>query len=369
MTTKPPFDYLQTYKESVISVSIEHFESCVNLLQGEPFDLHKFLELTSYIELLVLYDKFNVLGPNNETLKNLSPNTTTLLTGNLTIGVGLSWLPYEGKHQALGHAFLNQPSRISKSIYFTKYFFHALSDEHDAAIPYHVPLEALQTYLDAVQIEKSHHVYSLLFKAYAELSNSLRKEFEELQQYLKTNTVFVPPIMAMVLERASKPEDIVEIALELKDRFRPLREAFKEYEYKIGDPSLSLKNSLHAIKELKHSLEQLTSDQNTGNFIVSEWRDGLSLLPDSDSLESIDTGLTKVFLGKPLEWIVNRIKNRKIIGLFNLKKEFLNIQDYHRLIRKVFSHELKEQELKEAEQYWSAIDRLLHADSRLNLNK
>jgi hypothetical protein len=82
-------------------------------------------------------------------------------------------------------SFHHDLSLIDNSINLGDIFFHALVDEKEFSIPFHVPIETLGKYLDAVQIEKSHQIYSLLFKAYGELSGALRKEVEELQQFLK----------------------------------------------------------------------------------------------------------------------------------------------------------------------------------------
>jgi hypothetical protein len=119
--------------------------------------------------------------------------------------------------------------------------------------------------------------------------------------------------MALILSRCSEPANIIDLTLEMKEKLRPLRQAFKEYENKFREPSASLKGSLRAAKDLKRSVEQLKLvEPKNGEYILSEWRDGLSLLPDLDSLESSDTGLMKFFLSKPAEWVVNRIKTESL---------------------------------------------------------
>jgi hypothetical protein len=368
MSTKRINVAIHPPEDSAISVCIQHFDTCTGLLQGEAFDFHKFLELTSYVESFVLYDKLNVLKVDLKNISNrLSPFTLELIKNN-SVFTDLEHriVALEGKYERLFYAFEGKTSVINNSIELGELFLEATADEQYFSIPYHVPIETLGTYLDAVQIEESYQVYSLLFKAYSEMSGALRKDFEELQHYLKSNTIFVPPIMAMILSRCSVPANFFEVMLDMKERFAPLRKAFKEYEDKICDPSASLRDSLRAAKELKSSVDQLRLvEQRNSEFILSEWRDGLSLLPDINSLESVDTGLTKFFLGKPMEWLANRIKNRKIIGLFNLKKEFLNLREYNLLIKKLFSHELKQEDVEECALYWSAIDRLVHADKRI----
>ncbi len=363
VNTHPP-------EESAVSISIEHFDACLKLLDGEEFDFRKFLELTSYIESYVLYDKVNILKTQRflapKPSLTLSPSTLSLVQSNSILTQIDFGMVSGDRVESIIFSFNHELSLIDNSINLGEIFFHALVDEKEFSIPYHIPIEALGRYLDAVQIEKSHQIYSLLFKAYGEMSESLRKEIEELQQFLKTNTVYVPPIMALILDRCSEPANIVELTLEMKEKLRPLRQAFKEYENKFRDSSVSLKDSLTAAKELKRSVEQLRLvEPKNGEYILSEWRDGLSLLPDLDSLESSDTGLTKFFLGKPAEWIANRIKNRKLITLFNLKKEFLNIQEYHQLIKKVFSYDITEQDVQACSHYWASIDRLVQADKRI----
>jgi len=363
VTTHPP-------EESAISISLEHFDACLRLLEDDKFNFHKFLELTSYVESFVLYDKVNILKTPkfmaSKPSQNLSPFTLSLVQSNSILTQVNFGMVSGDRVESIIFSFHHDLSLIDNSINLGDIFFHALVDEKEFSIPFHVPIETLGKYLDAVQIEKSHQIYSLLFKAYGELSGALRKEVEELQQFLKTNTVYVPPIMALILSRCSEPANIIDLTLEMKEKLRPLRQAFKEYENKFREPSASLKGSLRAAKDLKRSVEQLKLvEPKNGEYILSEWRDGLSLLPDLDSLESSDTGLMKFFLSKPAEWVVNRIKNRKLMMLFNLKKEFLNIREYHQLIKKVFSYELTDEDVQACSHYWASIDRLVQADRRI----
>lgn len=345
---------------SVTTICIEHFDKCLGLLQGDEFDFSKFIELSAYLELGILYDSLSCRFASGRNFDELSPLAHELEREHLFSSLAVKTFGiYEGREERIITAVTDKTSSIDPGIKWSGFFWNALADEHSLRIPFHVPFETIETYLDAVQIERSHRIYTLLFQSYAQLSTSLRTQIEELQRYVGSETVFIPPLMTLLLKKCSRPADIPYEFLEMRQRFRVVRESFKEYEETIGDQTVPLEKSIKAINELKRSLTRLTSDEpdRTG-MIISEWRDGLSLLPDLDSLEDIDTNLAKILLKKPAEWIVNRIRNRKLIRLFDLKNDFLRTEGYFQLISKVFDYQLKSDDIEQSTHALSAADQL-----------
>jgi len=189
-----------------------------------------------------------------------------------------------------------------------------------------------------MRYEKSLRTYALLLSAYQELSNSLRKDLGNYEEYIGTRVLFIPPILSIILSRSSRPSDIPEVFLELREQFKDLREYLRVYQHNLRDRKQPIGKSLKAVDELEKSLKKLSKrHKETGTLLISEWHDALSLLPDASSLEDIDTSITKLILKKPIEWAVHKIRNRKLMPLFNLRRDFYKIKDYTHLIQKVFA--------------------------------
>jgi hypothetical protein len=62
-----------------------------------------------------------------------------------------------------------------------------------------------------------------------------------------------------------------------------------------------------------------------------------------------------------LEWVIERIRNRKLLRLFALRHQFLGIRDYANLIGRVFSYELSREDERLFTQYAAAAQRLARA--------
>ena len=93
-------------------------------------------------------------------------------------------------------------------------------------------------------------------------------------------------------------------------------------------------------------------------MVVSEWHEGLSLFPDLDSIETIDTSISKIVLKRPIEWLVHKIRNRRFMPLFNLKQNFFRTRVYTRLIDKVFGVKIKESDYIDHYNIGKAFNRL-----------
>jgi hypothetical protein len=82
-----------------------------------------------------------------------------------------------------------------------------------------------------------------LWRAYQRLSGAMHDHIKELENRGKPTEVFVPPISALILKKATAPRDIPEITFEFRKKLTPVREAFCEYERAVRDQDVSLEES------------------------------------------------------------------------------------------------------------------------------
>lgn len=188
----------------------------------------------------------------------------------------------------------------------------------------------------------------LLQKEYTRISKNLKSEISKLTLYNTQRKIFIPPISALVFEKAKSEKDIFKAAEEIRYNFSDLRKTFSEYELKLKDDSLSIKESLNALNELESITSNINSKYPKGSIAnISEWRDLGILLKLIDGISVDDlSSLTSLFLGKPLKYLAYNLKKRKAKYLFEMVDNFLNIQNYGSLIQRTFKFDINEIHIK-----------------------
>lgn len=350
---------------TIVSIPVNHFHHSLRLLEDVPFDLKTFFELTAYLELGVLFDRLAIVPDTRlekDCFKDMGP-TSNLFKKDILVYLGgpdVTDISDESINRRIIDS-IPRTSVVSRRVDYREYFKNALARRQMAATSgYHVPFEILNPYLDVSLYEQNIRAYSLLLAAYEQLSSSLRKEIGDWERYLAAKVLFVPPIMTLILRRCSSPKDIPQVFLDVRGEFEPLRRHFREYQARLRAHSSSVGESLKAISDLESAIRSLSSKYGDGsNFVLSEWQDGLALLPDVDSLEQVDTGIVKFFLGKPMKWIAARVKNRKFLPLFNLRRDFYRTRNYPTLVQKVFRTTISQRYVKDAYDINKAFRRLV----------
>lgn len=189
---------------------------------------------------------------------------------------------------------------------------------------------------------------SLLAQAYRRVSDDLRGDIMRLVNAGANKKVFLPPIPAIVLSRAAKPSDISRIAVELRHEFAETRNQFSEYERRICDDSLPIRESLDALNGLDSALVAITPRTATSLATsITEWRDLTDLSKVFDGLSTDEaTSLIKMGLNMPMKLIAKKIKTRKVNYLSVMRKNFLNITGYGRLVERLFGRQISNGDFK-----------------------
>lgn len=186
-----------------------------------------------------------------------------------------------------------------------------------------------------------------LLEAYETFSSQAQEDLRRLVLAGSNKRIFIPPISAIALSRSENLSDLGRITQELRDEFVDVRNNIVAYENRIADDSLSLKDSLSALNDLDKLTMKLGQEYSKASMEVSEWRDltNFAKLLDGGELGEY-TSITSALLNKPAKLITDRIKDRKVRYLYNLKKNFYNIKNYGELIQKVFKIEISYADLK-----------------------
>ena len=226
---------------------------------------------------------------------------------------------------------------------------------------FHPSVYNAPAYINALDVHRSDQIVNPLLQAYSIMSKAMSSEIEELQKVRGTESIVIPPIPSMILRKIDKPSQIIEELLSLRNKFKKVRDAFREYLFLINGKDVELKKSLSALSDFKKICDELSRTYDRrGVALISEWRDATDLLPkelsDVDSEDFDPKSIIKFLLGKPLSWVIQRIKRRKVLPLFGMKREFYNLTDHAELIRKIWRYEITKREINEAKRYLYAGD-------------
>jgi hypothetical protein len=172
-------------------------------------------------------------------------------------------------------------------------------------------------------------LYSNLAKA---LDSTVTDVFDDLNQ----EVAFIPPFTTLVLERSNKPEDIIEQLFIIRDEYTELRQGFSTLENERQNAN-SLKERKQIRLRQKMLLEKAASSfeepatitlQNIVKYIPEVIKTATA--PVNPANYSAD-----LFL-RPTDWIVEWWQKRPVSKLFNLSHRVEKIENYHKLIQKVF---------------------------------
>lgn len=217
-------------------------------------------------------------------------------------------------------------------------------------------------YYDYIKLRSSLDIYSELAISYNKLSKGLLNDLNILKRKGRIKEILIPPIPALLFSKISKPNEIIDELIELRYKLKGLRNYFTEYKLKISDDSISIKESLRAYKELEAATKEISKHYDIQDVnLITEWKDGVSLLPKEFFTENKEfdyKGISKFFLGKPAEWIVTKIRNRKLGQLFSIKKKFIEIKNYNSLINKLWGKNLDNKEFEELKRLIGSNDNL-----------
>jgi hypothetical protein len=217
-------------------------------------------------------------------------------------------------------------------------------------------------YIEPIIILKGkHRINSYIYNAYSSLSKATKDEIKSLKSLGAAIKIFIPPIMSIILDKATLPKDIPSLILEMRKSSQKIRDNFKYYEETIKRNGTSLKESVKAAHELQAINKSLSEVYKRREIInIKEFIN--TLIPKKIwdiNKEDLDfKSITSFLLKEPIEALSRRLKNRGIMYFIDLKSKYLEIKQYGDLIKKIWNYDLTYTDKNKWETYWIKYDNL-----------
>jgi antitoxin component of RelBE/YafQ-DinJ toxin-antitoxin module len=181
------------------------------------------------------------------------------------------------------------------------------------------------------------------------LNEGARKELDQLAE-LGGHTVFPQtPISWQIVAESNGPEDLVQVALQLRDEYRKFRRRMVELEAELADEQTSLKRKIKLKKQVDAMAGELWPTQPTGiRKEATELSGLLNALPaavDAATLGGV-TGLTQYVLSRPTDLILKLLRRRKVRVLLNSKRTFLRGANWTGKLANIFN--IPQEDVREA---------------------
>jgi hypothetical protein len=175
-------------------------------------------------------------------------------------------------------------------------------------------------------------------KLYRRVAEALKSTVTEVFDDLNEQIAFIPPFSALVLERSSRPTDIVSNLLSVRDEYRKLRENLAALE--------QARCSAKSIKDRKRlrEKERLLLDSAAGKFEHPKTvglEGVIRYIPEivKPVTAPLDpTSYSAALLLKPLQWLAEWWRNRPVAPVFHLASKVDDIEEYSQLVNKVFGN-------------------------------
>jgi hypothetical protein len=334
------------------------------LLNSGAFAIQNFVEFCNFVEGTVLFPRLYV-SPNpcptpGHSLRNVDEFTKTLATSGALAFVEMPHMPSADDENLndVEETFRNRFGKMREVLRSQRRVEIVETILGVAAHAIHgmtlyPSVHNRFAYLESLGVRKSIRATLSLQSAYAALSRAAQEAVRWFDEYRGVEEIYIPPIPAIIMGKASSLDDIPYAVLDLRERFAPVRKAFADFDQTIADPSTPLKKSLRAMTLLKTVIEEISRPfDDQGKRVVAQWSDVGELIPFDGDFDADDgKSVTKLLLGKPLEVVLARLKRRRFLPLYSLRNDYLKRDDTHALIKKLWDCDLTDADVGLAKTY------------------
>jgi hypothetical protein len=208
-----------------------------------------------------------------------------------------------------------------------------------AKLPYYLSPSEVENlaWLECTELRLCESVIEYLKK---HLDEGARRVLDRLEKF-GCNTIFPEtPIASYILFEASKPEEMLQIALDLREKYKSFRHNFSNLETILLDEAIPLRKKRRLLIKIEamaneiwpktpHSLRQETL----------ELSGLLNVIPKSiANLEISNIGtLAGMLLSRPVDLLMSALRRRKIRVMLKSKKRFLHTSKWIVKLAKLFS--------------------------------
>lgn len=227
--------------------------------------------------------------------------------------------------------------------------------ESTGKIAYHPSFLANEWYLDLFSIEECEKHDALIYLFYSELKNQESNLTAVINSFIKHQTITIPPLTAIVLERAKNYKDIWPITLELREELQPLRHRLNELTDRLKNPDIQMSKKRKELRKIRKTLTELSKKYSDFDFtdsrVLHTGLDPHKIL----KIDQVNSALTaetdynaiRDFVFKiGVNWLRQWFNKRTLKEIFVIQKKLDKMMDHSRLIRKIWQHDINKSDME-----------------------
>jgi hypothetical protein len=190
---------------------------------------------------------------------------------------------------------------------------------------------------------------SVVSEGYEVLAERLRYEAQDFLADARPVGLPLPPFMSILLSRCNSVRDIVPRLLEMREEFEVLRTNLTNLEEtRLSAATIKDRNeSRLRVEAIFKSVAKAFDKTGYATFksVVDYAGDASSVALDWSNPASYKSSLVT----QPLDWIKAWWLRRPFAQLFDIGQEFRRIEDYNKLVQRVFNAEVDQQDIRRFE--------------------
>ncbi|MCL4275067.1 MAG: hypothetical protein KJZ77_14455 [Anaerolineales bacterium] len=178
-------------------------------------------------------------------------------------------------------------------------------------------------------------------KIYRELASQHRKKVEGFHSLIRPRTIYLPPLLTILLSRCEKSSDIPRRLIEMREELHEFREGTQEWSNEI-EKAKSLKEKVEIYDDLEDAISTMSKKfGNTRASFIKELAGSVI-----DALEELDpkkvlTNPAFMLLKEVLTNVIpDKLVTRRFTGFIDLMDQALQIEGNNQILRKVFGEKL-----------------------------
>lgn len=203
-------------------------------------------------------------------------------------------------------------------------------------------------------LEVFHQMDTPALTLYNAVSNIHRKSLEGVLALTRPRTVYLPPLLTILLSRCQKRSELPRRLIELRAEFTAFRRAVRDW-FSQMDQAESLKDKILIREELDNTISNLLKhyENKRRGFYKQVAGAFISAVEDGDVKKMITKPAFAMIKEGVTSLLPEMISVRRFTGLIDLMDQALEVNNYSGLLSRVFGDTLNisQQEVTEAKRY------------------
>ena len=174
---------------------------------------------------------------------------------------------------------------------------------------------------------------------YRHVSAVLHATIDDLAKEFQGAPAFIPPFSAIVLDRASGPDQVPDAVIDVREQYAAFRGAMLALEQQRRD-ARSIADRLEVTRQIQFLCSEASKPYTNPRPMVLE--STLRVIPDMTELATNATAPSAwvtALVSKPAEWLILWYRRRPIRKLLRTAHQVVSLDDYGNLLDKHFGAE------------------------------